>query len=103
MGSFFESLRYNILYYNALLDNTMPVAKETITFRLDRTKREALDEIAKELDRDRSYLLNEAIKNYIEIYKWQIAEINLAIAEADAEDFASDEDVDNVFGRFNEG
>ncbi|PZU95320.1 MAG: CopG family transcriptional regulator [Pseudanabaena sp.] len=91
------------MYYNALLDNTMPVAKETITFRLDRTKREALDEIAKELDRDRSYLLNEAIKNYIEIYKWQIAEINLAIAEADAEDFASDEDVDNVFGRFNEG
>jgi predicted transcriptional regulator len=35
--------------------------------------------------------LNEAIENYIEIYQWQIAEINLAIAEADAEDFASDE------------
>jgi predicted transcriptional regulator len=46
--------------------------------------------------------LNEAIENYIEIYKWQIAEINLAITEADAEDFASDEDVDTIFGRFNE-
>lgn len=90
------------MYYNALLNNTMSVAKETITFRLDRTKREALDEIAKELDRDRSYLLNEAIENYIEIYKWQITEINLAIAEADAKDFASDEDVDTMFGRFNE-
>ena len=91
-----------MLYYNALFNNTMSAAKETITFRLDRTKREALDAIAKELDRDRSYLLNEAIENYIEIYKWQIAEINLAIAEADAEDFASDEDVDTMFGRFNE-
>ena len=80
----------------------MPVAKETITFRVDRTKREALDAIAKELDRDRSYLLNEAIENYIEIYRWQIAEINLAIVEADAKDFASDEEVDNMFGRFNE-
>ncbi|TYQ31860.1 ribbon-helix-helix protein, CopG family [Pseudanabaena sp. UWO310] len=91
------------MYYNALLNNTMSaIAKETITFRLDRTKREALDAIAKELDRDRSYLLNEAIENYIEIYKWQIAEINLAIAEADAEDFASDEDVDTMFGRLNE-
>jgi len=80
----------------------MSIVQETITFRLDRTKWEALDAIAKELDRDRSYLLNEAIENYIEIYKWQIAEINLAIAQADVEDFASDEDVDTMFGRFNE-
>ncbi|MEI6332047.1 MAG: ribbon-helix-helix domain-containing protein [Pseudanabaena sp. ELA645] len=43
------------------------IVKETITFRLDRTKREALDAIAKKLDRHRSYLLNEAIANYIEI------------------------------------
>ena len=75
------------------------IAKETITFRLDRTKREALDAIAKELDRDRSYLLNEAIENYIEIYRWQIAEINLAIDEADADDFVSNAEVDTVFGR----
>lgn len=58
----------NMSYYNALLDNTMStIVKETITFRLDRTKREALDAIAKKLDRHRSYLLNEAIANYIEI------------------------------------
>jgi predicted transcriptional regulator len=80
----------------------MSIVQETITFRLDPTKREALDAIAKELDRDRSYLLNEAIENYIEIYKWQIAEINLAIVEADAEDFAIDQDVNTMFGRFNE-
>jgi len=76
-----------------------PIAKETITFRVDHHKREALDAISKELDRDRSYLLNEAIENYIEMYKWQIEEINLAIAEADADDFANEEEVDAVFGR----
>ena len=93
-------MHYNTLYYNALYNNTMStIAKETITFRVDRHKREALDAIAKELDRDRSYLLNEAIENYIEMYKWQIEEINLAIAEADADDFANQEEVDAVFGR----
>lgn len=91
---------YNTFHYNALYNNTMsPTAKETITFRVDHHKREALDAIAKELDRDRSYLLNEAVENYIEMYKWQIEEINLAIAEADADDFANEEEVDAVFGR----
>ena len=91
---------YNTLHYNALYNNTMsPIAKETITFRVDHHKRAALDAIAKELDRDRSYLLNEAIENYIEMYKWQIEEINIAIAEADTDDFANDEEVDAVFGR----
>ena len=33
------------------------------------------------------------------MYKWQIEEINIAIAEADADDFANEEEVDAVFGR----
>lgn len=75
------------------------IAKETITFRVDLQKRDALNAIAKTLDRDRSYILNEAIENYIEMYKWQIEEINLAIAEADNDDFVSNQEVDAVFGR----
>ena len=35
----------------------------------------------------------EAIKAFVENNEWQIAEINAALAEADAGDFASDSEV----------
>jgi predicted transcriptional regulator len=37
----------------------------TISFRIDPEKVAQLDSIAKTLDRDRSYLLNEAVENYL--------------------------------------
>ena len=75
------------------------MTKETITFRVDQVKREALDAIAKSLDRDRTYVLNEAIASYLEMYSWQIAEIEKAVLEADAEDFASHQEVEAIFDR----
>ena len=37
----------------------------TISFRIAPEKVAQLDEIAKAMDRDRSYLLNEAVENYL--------------------------------------
>jgi predicted transcriptional regulator len=37
----------------------------TISFRIDAEKVNQLDLIAKAMDRDRSYLLNEAVENYL--------------------------------------
>jgi len=37
----------------------------TISFRIDSAKVSELDVIAKAMDRDRSYLLNEAVENYL--------------------------------------
>lgn len=76
------------------------MAKETIAFRLDEGKRVALDAIAQSLDRDRSYVINEAIENYLEVHQWQIEEIKKAIAEADAGKFASEEKVNNFFDKW---
>jgi len=42
---------------------------------LDAEKRAALDEIADGLDRDRSYILNEAIDLYLEVHRWQVTHI----------------------------
>ena len=75
------------------------MSKETITFRVDQMKREALDAIAASLDRDRTYVLNEAITSYLEMYSWQIEEIEKAVLEAEAEDFADDQEVKAVFDR----
>jgi predicted transcriptional regulator len=79
------------------------MSKENITFRLDSEKRAALDAIAAGMDRDRSYLINEAITFYLEMHQWQIEEIQSGIAEADAGDFATEEEVSAVFTRLTNG
>ncbi len=73
------------------------MSKENITFRVDSEKKMALDAIAANMDRDRSYVLNEAIAAYVEMHKWQIEEIKKGIAEADAGDFASEKEVEAIF------
>jgi predicted transcriptional regulator len=77
--------------------------KESITFRLDEGKRELLDEIATGLDRDRSYVLNRAIDLYLEVHQWQVAEIQQAVVEADAGNFATDAEVKAVFAQLPQG
>ncbi len=79
------------------------MSKENVTFRLDREKREALDAIAAGMDRDRSYLINEAIALYLEMHQWQLEEIQKGIAEADAGDFATEDEVAAVFTRLTNG
>ncbi len=58
--------------------------KQTVSFRLDAEKVEALDDLAKALDRDRTYLLNEAVEAYLDVQQWQLEHIRAAIREADA-------------------
>jgi predicted transcriptional regulator len=57
--------------------------KQTISFRLDTDKVEALDEVAKSLDRDRTYVLNEAVRNYLEVQQWQIEHIKAGLRQAE--------------------
>jgi len=45
------------------MPNAQPV--KTVSFRIAEEKVAALDAIAKSMDRDRSYLLNEAVEGYL--------------------------------------
>jgi predicted transcriptional regulator len=47
--------------------------EKTISFRADAEKIDALDSLAAAQDRPRSYLINEAITNYIEMHAYQDA------------------------------
>ena len=58
--------------------------KQTISFRLESDKVSALDTLANSLDRDRSYLLGEAVQAYLDTQHWQLEQIQAGIAEADA-------------------
>jgi predicted transcriptional regulator len=71
--------------------------KSNVTVRLEADTIALLDELARADDRDRSYLIKQAIDGYLRMRQWQIEEIRKAIAEADAGDFASDEEVDQMF------
>jgi predicted transcriptional regulator len=77
------------------------MSRESVTFRLDAEKRSELDAVAKALDRDRSYVLNEAVGAYLEVQRWQLAHIREGIRQADAGEFASDDEVDAAFARWN--
>lgn len=67
--------------------------KQTVSFRLDSDKVHALDMLAETLDRDRTYLLNEAVAAYLDIQEWQIEHIKASIRQADAGKFIEHDDV----------
>jgi len=77
-------------------------AKETdiLTVRLDRESKQALAELAASMDRSKSYLAGEAVREFIEVRRWQIAEIRAGIKEADAGRFADPKKVDAFFKKW---
>lgn len=58
--------------------------KQLISFQIDSDKVDALDALAKALDRDRTYLLNEAVEAYLDLQQWQLEHIKASIKQADA-------------------
>jgi predicted transcriptional regulator len=67
--------------------------KQTISFRLDSEKVNALDVLAKALDRDRTYLLNEAVAAYLDMQQWQLEHLKKSIKQADAGQFVEHQEV----------
>ncbi len=72
----------------------------TMTIRLDADLKTRLDKLADATHRSKSYLAAEAVREYIELNEWQLQEIQAAVTEADAGDFASEESVNAVFGKW---
>jgi predicted transcriptional regulator len=59
----------------------MTVSEKTISFRAAAEKIDTLDSLAAAQDRPRSYLINEAITNYIELHAYQDALVRKGMAE----------------------
>ena len=78
----------------------MAQSSSTMTIRLEPKLKSRLDNLAKATHRSKSFLASEAVREYIELNEWQIQEIKAAVQEADAEDFASDEQVQAVFNKW---
>jgi RHH-type transcriptional regulator, rel operon repressor / antitoxin RelB len=67
-----------------------------MTIRVDRKTKNRLEKLAKAMDRTKSYVAAEAIRAFVDLNEWQIAEIKTALKEADAGDFATGKEVQAV-------
>jgi predicted transcriptional regulator len=76
------------------------MTKATMSFRTDESIRTRLDTLAETQRRDRSFLINEAIEQYLELNDWQEARIRAGIEEADRGEFATEEEVEAVFAKW---
>lgn len=72
----------------------------TLTLRVPIEMKERLDKLADATHRSKSYLAGEALRQYIDLEAWQIGEIQQALKEADANDFASDAEIDAVVRKY---
>ncbi len=75
------------------------MARETITVRIQPQVRKALDGIAAALDRDRTYVVHQALEAYIDVHQWQIDHIRQGLREANAGKFASEAEVTGTIAR----
>lgn len=74
--------------------------KQTVSFRLASDKVSALDDLANSLDRDRTYLLAEAVQAYLETQQWHLEQIQSGLAEADAGDVIDHRKVKSMAARW---
>lgn len=76
---------------------------EIVTIRVDRKTRNRLEKLARAMERTKSYVAAEAIRAFVDLNEWQIAEIKAGLKEADAGDFAPDREVQAVIKKWRRG
>ena len=75
----------------------------TVTLRLDPELKRRLDRLSRATQRSKSFLAAEAIREFVDLNEWQVGEIEQALAEADRGEFASEERVGKIFGKWGVG
>jgi predicted transcriptional regulator len=74
-------------------------ALKTISFRLRAEALETLDALAETMDRDRTYLLNEAVQRYLELNEYHIKLIEKGLRAAERGDFVPDAEMKKLIAR----
>ena len=71
-----------------------------MTIRLEPEVKQRLDDPLEATRRSKSRPATGAIRDFVDLNEWQIQEIRSAIAEADSGDFASDDLVRDMLGKW---
>jgi RHH-type rel operon transcriptional repressor/antitoxin RelB len=72
----------------------------TVTTRLDPETKGKLELLAKTTARSKSFLVSEAVRAYVKEQAWQIDAIKEGIVQADAGNFASNDEVKSTFTKW---
>lgn len=72
----------------------------SVSFRTDRAKVERLDQFAQLSRRDRTQILDEAIEQYIDWQDRNLRKVDEGLRALEAKDFASDEQVESEFAKW---
>ena len=71
-----------------------------MSVRLPDEVEQQLGQLAQSTGRTKSWLANQAIKDYLAREAWQITEVESALREADAGDFVSEKEMMAKFNRW---
>ncbi len=71
-----------------------------LTVPIEPELKNRLDKLAEDAHRSSPFPAALAIQEFIGLYEWQCREIQAALREADNGDFASDEEIEAVFGKW---
>ena len=77
----------------------MDSTEKTISFRAAADKIDTLDSLAAAQDRPRSYLINEAITNYIELHTYQDKLVRRGLEEANRGRVVAHDEITKRFKR----
>lgn len=70
------------------------------TVRIPPKLQDLIDKVARTLERPRSWVVHHALEDYVTSQAWQIEEIKQAVVEADAGDFATDEEIQALNNKY---
>ena len=73
----------------------------TMTIRLEEGIKNRLDQLANVTQRSTSFLAAEAIAAYVDTNEWQLGEIRASLIEAEARDYATDQDMADLALKWN--
>ncbi len=72
----------------------MTTTSSILTIQVPNEMKLQLEQLSTATSRSKSFLAQEALRLYVDLQSWQIAQTVQAISEADAGDFASQDEVD---------
>jgi predicted transcriptional regulator len=87
-------IRHIIAYYGAIMSEL-----KTVSFRIRTEAVETLDALAETMDRDRTYLLNEAVERYLELNEYHVKLIKKGLRAAEAGDFVPPAEMKKLIAR----
>jgi len=76
------------------------MSAKTINVRLPEALYNQIEELARATARTKSFLTIDALTHYVEREAWQVRDIHEGIKEADAGEFATDDQVKDVFAKY---